>query len=56
MLVLSREKGECIIIGDNIKVFVVEILKNRVKLGIHAPREITVAREEVHDKRSPKDR
>jgi carbon storage regulator len=48
MLVLSRKKDEKIIIGDNIAIMVVEIQGDKVRLGIDAPREITVHREEVY--------
>lgn len=48
MLVLSRKLRESIHIGDNVVVTVVEISGNKVRLGIEAPREIVVQREEVH--------
>ena len=48
MLVLSRKKGEKIIIDDNIELTVVEIEGNKVKLGIDAPKSIEVHREEVY--------
>ncbi len=48
MLVLSRKKDEKIIIGDNIEIMVVEIQGDKVRLGIDAPREVTVHREEVY--------
>jgi carbon storage regulator len=48
MLVLSRKKDEKIIIGDNIAIMVVEIQGDKVRLGIDAPREVTVHREEVY--------
>lgn len=48
MLVLSRKKNESVIINDNIVVFVVEIRGDKVRLGIEAPREIPVHRNEVH--------
>ncbi len=47
MLVLSRTKGERIIIGDNITITVLETRGDRVRLGIEAPREIPVHREEL---------
>ena len=49
MLVLSRKKGEKIIIGDNITITVVEIRGDKVRLGIEAPREVPVNRQEVHE-------
>ena len=48
MLVLSRKKDEKIIIGDNITIMVVDIQGDKVRLGIEAPREVTVHREEVY--------
>ncbi len=48
MLVLTRRKEEAIIIGDDIKVSVLEICGNQVKLGIQAPKEITVYRDELY--------
>jgi len=47
MLVLTRKKDQSIIIGDNIEVVVVDIKGNQVKLGINAPRNVTVYRAEV---------
>ena len=48
MLVLTRKLNESIIIGDNIKVKIVSIKKNSVKLAIDAPLNIPVHREEVY--------
>lgn len=47
MLVLSRKKNETIVINDDITVTVVEIRGDKVRLGIVAPKEIPVHREEV---------
>ena len=49
MLVLSRQRDESIIIGDNIVITVVDIRGDKVRLGIEAPREIPVHRQEVYD-------
>lgn len=51
MLVLSRKVDEKILIGDDIVVTVVRITGGKVRLGIDAPREVTVLREEVEDER-----
>ena len=50
MLALTRRLGEAITIGDNVKLIVVEIDGNQVKLGIEAPREIEIYREELFEK------
>ena len=49
MLVLSRQRDESIIIGDNIVITVVEIRGDKVRLGIEAPTEIPVHRQEVYE-------
>lgn len=49
MLVLTRKKDETIVIGDVVKVTVVEIRGDKVRLGIDAPREIAVHRQEVQE-------
>lgn len=47
MLVLSRKKNEIINIGNNVKIMVVDIRQGKVRLGITAPRELQVYRNEV---------
>jgi carbon storage regulator len=47
MLVLSRKLGEKIVIGDNIVVTVVKIDRNQIRIGIEAPSDIPVYREEI---------
>jgi len=49
MLVLSRKKNESIIIGDNIEIVVVDVKGEQVKIGIKAPREVSVHRAEVYE-------
>jgi carbon storage regulator len=49
MLVLSRQRDESIIIGDNIVVTIVDIRGDKVRLGIDAPTEIPVHRREVYE-------
>lgn len=49
MLVLSRKKNETIIINDNIRVTVIEIRGDKVRLGIEAPKDVTVHRREVYE-------
>lgn len=48
MLVLSRKKGDSIIIQDNIEITVVDISGDQIKLGIKAPKEISVYRKEIY--------
>lgn len=49
MLVLSRKKNESIIINDNIVVMVIEIRGDKVRLGIEAPKDLPVHRQEVYE-------
>lgn len=49
MLVLSRQRDESIMIGDNIVVTIVDIRGDKVRLGINAPAEIPVHRQEVYE-------
>jgi len=51
MLVLSRKLGEKIVIGDNIVVTVVKIDRNQIRIGIEAPTDILVYREEIAPQR-----
>lgn len=47
MLVLSRKPGERILIGDNVQITIVRIGPNTVRLGIDAPRDMNIVREEL---------
>jgi carbon storage regulator len=49
MLVLSRQRDESIIIGDDIVVTIVDVRGDKVKLGIEAPQDVSVHRREVYD-------
>ncbi len=53
MLILTRRIGEKLLIGDDIEVIILDINRSQVKIGIKAPRELTVLREElfIRDKR-----
>ncbi len=49
MLVLSRQRDETIMIGDDVEITIVDIRGDKVRLGINAPRHIQVHRKEVYD-------
>lgn len=49
MLVLSRHRDESIMIGDDVVITIVDIRGDKVRLGIKAPQEIPVHRQEVYD-------
>ena len=49
MLVLSRQRDEIIMIGDDVEITVVDIRGDKVRLGISAPRAVQVHRKEVYD-------
>ena len=50
MLVLTRKRGEEIVIGDNIRLTVVAVSGNQVRLGVTAPPDVSVRREELRPK------
>lgn len=50
MLLLTRKLGECIRIGDDINITLLEIKGSQVKLGIEAPRYISIHRQEIYEK------
>ena len=51
MLVLSRKVGERILIGDNIAVTVVRVAQGMVRLGVEAPQDLSIVREEIKGRR-----
>lgn len=53
MLVLSRKLGERILIGDNVVVTIVRLDRHQVRIGIEAPSEVEVYREEISPDRLP---
>lgn len=50
MLVLSRKLGESLVIGGNITLKVIQVRGNTIRLGIEAPKEVSVHRQEVHER------
>jgi len=50
MLVLTRKLGESVTIGDDVKITVIDIKGRQVRLGIEAPRNMTIHREEIYAK------
>lgn len=48
MLVLTRKINESVIIGDNIEIVIVDVYRNRVRIGINAPAEIAIHRKEIY--------
>ena len=51
MLVLTRKVGEKVLIGDSIVITVVQIDRNKIRIGIEAPDEIPVDREEIREEK-----
>ncbi len=49
MLVLSRQKDESIVIGDDVEITIVDVRGDKVRLGINAPKEISVHRKEIYN-------
>ena len=47
MLVIRRRPGEVLLIGDDVEVEILEVTGSQVKLGIRAPREVTILRKEI---------
>lgn len=48
MLALSRKQGETIVIGDDIEITVLDIQRDQIKLGISAPRSVSIHRKEIY--------
>lgn len=47
MLVITRKTDESIVIGDNIEITVLEVGKDRIRIGINAPKEVRILRKEI---------
>ncbi|AXH82369.1 TPA: carbon storage regulator CsrA [Haemophilus influenzae] len=50
MLILTRKVGESILIGDDISITVLSVRGNQVQLGVEAPKEVSVHREEIYQR------
>lgn len=50
MLILTRRSGETLVIGDDIRIKVLEVKGQQVRIGVTAPREVTVHREEIYNR------
>ena len=50
MLILTRRVGETVVIGDDVTVTVLGVKGNQVRLGVNAPREVSVHREEIFER------
>jgi len=50
MLILTRRVGETVVIGNDVTVTVLGVKGNQVRLGVNAPREVTVHREEIFER------
>jgi len=55
MLVLTRKMNEAIVIGENIVVTVIDIRGDKIRLGIEAPKHVSVHRQEVYERIKPPD-
>lgn len=50
MLILTRKVGESVLIGNDISITVLSVRGNQVKLGVQAPKEVSVHREEIYQR------
>lgn len=49
MLILARKKNQSIVINDNIEIYIVDISPDQVKIGIEAPKDVSIHRKEVYE-------
>ncbi len=50
MLVLTRKVGQTITVGDDIRITIMEVRGTQVKLGVDAPRDVTIHRQEIYER------
>ena len=50
MLILTRRVGETVMVGDDVSITVLGVKGNQVRIGVNAPKEIAVHREEIYDR------
>jgi len=50
MLILTRRVGETVVIGDEVEVTVLGVKGNQVRLGVNAPRDVSVHRQEIYER------
>jgi carbon storage regulator len=56
MLILTRRVGETVMIGDDVSVTVLRVKGNQIRLGVNAPKNVSVQREEIFDRMKGEDR
>ena len=50
MLILTRKVGEAVVIGDNVTVAIIAVKGSQIRIGINAPKDVTVHREEIYER------
>ena len=50
MLILTRRVGETVVIGDNVTVAIIGVKGNQIRIGINAPKDVTVHRKEIYER------
>jgi len=50
MLILTRRVGETVVIGDNVTVAIIGVKGNQIRIGINAPKDVIVHREEIYER------
>lgn len=55
MLILTRRVGESLVIGDEVTITVLDVKGNQVRVGVTAPRDVTVHREEIYERLKAED-